>query len=362
MTNAQTASRFHALKVRDIRRETAQAVSIAFDVPTDLGEAFRFAPGQYLTLRREMNGEDCRRSYSICTAPDDGEIRVAVKEVEGGAFSTFVNRALAIGDIIDVMPPMGRFTPKIDPAQAKTYVGIAAGSGITPLMSIIRSVLKQEPNSEFILLYGNKTSQTVIFKTELEDLKDQFMGRLSVFHVLSREAQDIDLLHGRLTADRIVRLVKSVIGGGKVHDAYLCGPDEMIADAHKALNDLGLSADHIHDERFVADGTVARQRKAEAIAAGGDDVPLTVHLDGASHQFVIKPGETVLEAAARDGVDLPHSCTGGMCCTCRAKVVQGEVKMDQNYSLEPWEVEAGFVLTCQSRPVKGPVAVDFDVA
>lgn len=355
-------ARFHTLTVADVRRETPQAVSVAFDIPAGLEADFRFDPGQYLTLRADLDGEDCRRSYSICTAPDDGEIRIAVKEVEGGKFSTFVNRQLSAGDTMDVMAPAGRFTAPIDGTKARTYVGIAAGSGITPIMSIIRTVLKREPASQFILLYGNRTSGSVIFKTELEDLKDQFMGRLSVFHVLSREANDIDLLHGRLDQERIATLTSHAIGSAKVDHAFLCGPEEMTAAAKAALVGLKVPESQIHLELFTTDGTVARQRKAEAVAKGGADVALTVHLDGATHNLAIKPGETILEAAARDGVDLPHSCTGGMCCTCRAKVTAGEVAMDQNYSLEPWELEAGFVLTCQSRPVKGPVAVDFDVA
>lgn len=355
------AARFHALKVADIRRETPEAVSIAFDVPDGLRADFHFRPGQYLTLRADLDGEDCRRSYSICTAPEDGEMRVAVKEMADGRFSRFANRALSVGDVIEVMPPAGRFTPAIEAGAVKTYLGVAAGSGITPLMSIIRAVLRQEPGSEFILIYGNKTSQSVIFKTELEDLKDRYLGRLSVFHVLSREANDIDLLHGRLTAGRIERLTRSALGSAGIDDAYLCGPEEVIGEARKALAALGVPGGRIHDERFVADGAIARQRREEAVARGGADVPLSVHLDGATHNLSIRPGETVLEAAAREGVDLPHSCTGGMCCTCRARVTAGEVAMDQNYSLEPWELQAGFVLTCQSRPVKGPVAVDFDV-
>ncbi|HRJ69889.1 MAG TPA: phenylacetate-CoA oxygenase/reductase subunit PaaK [Beijerinckiaceae bacterium] len=353
-------SRFNALTVSDIRRETPQAVSIAFRVPADLSGDYRFEHGQYLTLRRDIGGQDVRRSYSICTGTEDGELRIAVKEVEGGLFSTFVNRDLAVGDTLEVMTPMGRFTAPIEPEAAKTYVGIAAGSGITPLMSIIRTVLQREPKSQFVLLYGNRTANSVIFKTELEDLKDRFLSRLTVYHVLSREAQDVDLLHGRLEGTRISRLVRSALGDEAIDHAFICGPEAMTESARQALVNLGVQAERIHTELFTTT-TPARPRPSVAPKAG-DEIALTVTFDGATHALTIGPDETVIDAAARQGVDLPYSCKGGMCCTCRAKLTEGEVKMDHQFSLEPWELEAGYVLTCQSRPVKGPVALDYDHA
>lgn len=353
-------SRFHTLTVADIRRETPQAVSVAFRVPADLAGDYRFEHGQYLTLRRDLGGEDVRRSYSICTGTEDGELRIAVKEVEGGLFSTFVNRELVVGDAIEVMTPAGRFTAPLEPTATRTYLGIAAGSGITPVMSIVRTVLKREPASRFVLLYGNRSAQSVIFKAEIEDLKDRFLNRLTVYHVLSREAQDVDLLHGRLDGDRIVRLARAALGETDVDHAFICGPEAMTAEAREAIRSLGVADERIHTELFTTT-TPARPRPAR-IPEAGEDIPLTVTLDGATHALSIGPDETIIDAAARQGIDLPYSCKGGMCCTCRAKLVQGEVKMDQQFSLEPWELEAGYVLTCQSRPVKGPVAVDYDHA
>jgi ring-1,2-phenylacetyl-CoA epoxidase subunit PaaE len=354
---------FHHLTVSDIRHETADTVSIAFAVPAELKPAYSFRQGQYLTLKASIGGEDLRRSYSICTGLDDDELRVAVKRVDGGRFSTFANELLRVGDPIEVMTPMGRFTTALDPLEARTYLAIACGSGITPVMSIIRTVLTREPASRLVLIYGNRNAASIIFKAELEDLKDRFLGRLTIHHVLSREASDFAVSHGRIDADKIRSFVAHGLPEGTIDEAFLCGPQPMIEEARATLTALGLTHEHVHSELFATEGTLhppVRERKPDI----SNGLPLTIRLDGTLHRLAMDPTETVVEAALRHGLDLPYSCKGGMCCTCRAKLVEGEVAMDQNFSLEPWEIEAGFVLTCQSRPKPGneAVSVDFDFA
>jgi ring-1,2-phenylacetyl-CoA epoxidase subunit PaaE len=356
---------FNTLTVSDIRRETQDTVSIAFAVPAALKDAYRFKHGQYLTLRATVDGEDVRRSYSICTGIDDNDLRVAVKQVEGGAFSTFANAVLKVGDPIDVMTPMGRFTTPLG-GQAKSYLAIACGSGITPILSIIRTVLAREPDSRMTLIYGNRDASSVIFKTQIEDLKDRFLGRLSVHHVLSREASDFAVSQGRIDGQKIETLTRHLPrdGAGRFADhAFLCGPQAMIEEARATLQRLGMAADSIHFELFTTDGVVRKPAPARKPDLS-NGLPLSIRLDGALHSIAMDPTETVVEAALRHGLDLPYSCKGGMCCTCRAKLIAGEVAMDQNFSLEPWEIEGGFVLTCQSRPVAGTetVSVDFDYA
>jgi ring-1,2-phenylacetyl-CoA epoxidase subunit PaaE len=361
-----TAPRFHRLKVADVRRETDEAVSIAFTVPPELAAAYTFEPGQYLTLRADIEGEDTRRSYSICSGLDEAELRVAVKEVEGGLFSSFANRSIKTGDAIDVMTPMGRFTAPPAADGSRVFVGIACGSGITPIMSLIRSVLAREPKSRFVLLYGNRTTRSIIFKEALDDLKDRYLGRLAVHHVLSREAQDIALLNGRLDASRITTLLRASLPDQDIDHIFLCGPMGMLEAARGALATLGVPADRIHVELFTPaeparsprieqspqDRNAAEARPAVATA--------TVTLDGTTHVFPVAAQEGIVDAGLRAGLELPFSCKGGMCCTCRAKLVSGHVRMVQNYSLEPWEMEKGFVLACQSRPTTETVVLDFD--
>jgi ring-1,2-phenylacetyl-CoA epoxidase subunit PaaE len=357
---------FHALTVRDIRRETDDTVSIAFDVPGELAEAYRFQHGQYLTLRARLDGEELRRSYSICTGVDDGDLRVAVKRVDGGRFSRYASEALKVGDPIEVMTPMGRFTAPLDPAAARHYLAIACGSGITPVMSIIRTVLAREPLSQVTLIYGNRTASSIIFKSALEDLKDRFLGRLAVHHVLSREASDFAIAQGRIDAAKVealTRLLPRDAAGRFATHAFLCGPQAMVEETRATLERLGLPAEAIHTELFTTDGAPPRPAAPRRPAAT-NGLPLAIRLDGAVHTIAMDPDETVVDAAIRHGLDLPYSCKGGMCCTCRAKLVSGDVAMDQNFSLEPWELAAGYVLTCQSRPNpgSGPVSVDFDCA
>ncbi len=356
---------FNTLTVSDIRRETQDTVSIAFTVPEALKDAYRFEHGQYLTLRTTLGGEDVRRSYSICTGIDDGDLRVAVKQVEGGAFSRFANALLKVGDPIEVMTPIGRFTAPLG-GECKSYLAIACGSGITPVMSIIRTVLAREPESLVTLIYGNRDASSVIFRTQIEDLKDRFMGRLSVHHVLSREASDFAVSHGRIDAEKIETLTRHLPrneAGVFADHAFLCGPQAMTTEARATLERLGMPHDRVHVELFTTEGAPRRPasvRKPDL----SNGLPLSIRLDGALHSIAMDPTETVVEAALRHGLDLPYSCKGGMCCTCRAKLTGGDVAMDQNFSLEPWEIAQGFVLTCQSRPVAGTekVSVDFDYA
>jgi ring-1,2-phenylacetyl-CoA epoxidase subunit PaaE len=359
---------FHRLTVADLRRETKDAVSIAFAVPPELASAYVFEPGQYLTLRAALQGEEERRSYSICSGLDDGELRVAVKKVDGGLFSTHVNEALKPGDTLEVMTPMGRFTVPLDPQAAHAYVGIACGSGITPVMSHIKSILSREKKSRFVLLYGNRSSRDIMFKDALEDLKDRHLGRLAVHHVLSREAQDLPLLHGRLDGERITALVRASLPGQKIDHAFLCGPQGMMEAAQIALANLGVPKDRIHLELFTPTSPPPSIRATRARAGGSPGQTLdaiataTVRLDGVTHSFPVAADEGVIDAGLRAGLELPFSCKGGMCCTCRAKLVSGTVKMMRNYSLEPWEMEQGFVLVCQSRPTSPAVSLDFDEA
>jgi ring-1,2-phenylacetyl-CoA epoxidase subunit PaaE len=354
------APRFHRLTIRDLRRETADAVSIAFDVPGDLDADYRFAPGQYLTLRATIDGEDLRRSYSICSGPDDAELRIAVKQVEGGVFSGWVNRTLKPGDAIEVMTPTGRFGVPHTPETGRIHVGFAAGSGITPVLSILRGVLSREPDSRFFLFYGNRSTEEIVFREALEELKDRFVGRLSVFHVLSQEEQDLPILNGRLDADKVRRLLRLVVPAEAVDHVYLCGPEGMSHEIEAALAEIGVAPEKVHVERFVS---ALGGRPRPKPVAPAPDVPsrmAALTVDGKRREVPVAEGESILDAALRAGMDLPYACKGGMCSTCRARLVEGEAEMEVNYSLEPWELQAGFILTCQAHPRTDRVVVDYD--
>jgi ring-1,2-phenylacetyl-CoA epoxidase subunit PaaE len=352
--------RFHTLEIAEVRRETPDAVSLLFKVPAEFEEAYRFAPGQYLTLKAAIDGEEVRRSYSICTAPEDCELRVAVKRVDGGAFSTFANEALKAGDRLDVMTPMGRFTVEADPAAERLHVAVACGSGITPVLSLAKSLLAREPGSRFVLLYGNRTAKDILFREEIAALKDRYLDRFSVFHVLSREMQDLPVLHGRLDGAKLGLLLRSLVPAARADDIFLCGPEGMIASAEAVLAELDVAPDRIHVERFVP-GEGGRRAVPRQVSAGAAPKAIAeIVLDGHHHNVPVAAGETVIDAALRAGLDLPYACKGGMCCTCRAKLTDGKVDMAVNYSLQAWEIEAGFVLTCQSSPVTDKVTLDYD--
>ncbi len=351
---------FHPLTVADVRRETPEAVSIAFAVPPALAADYRYVPGQHLTLRFTRDGEEIRRSYSICSGLDDAELRIAVKAVEGGRFSP-VACDIRVGETIDVMTPQGRFG--VAPSDtARTYLAIAAGSGITPVMSIARTVLRRESQSRFVLIYGNRNTQSIIFKPQLEDLKDRYLSRFVVHHVLSREPQEVPLLHGRIDGDKVAQILRTLGPLEAIDHVFLCGPGGLIEDARQAVVGLGVPAEKLHIEYFSVDGLPVEARpKPRVVDSGAAPVAtaiLTLH--GARHAVPMLAGETVTDAGLRAGLEMPYSCRGGMCCTCRAKLTDGRVEMDLNYSLEPWETEAGFVLTCQAHPKTERVDLDFD--
>lgn len=353
--------KFHRLAVRDVKRETADAVSIAFAVPTELAEAYRFVPGQYLTLRATVDGEDMRRSYSICSAPDDDELRIAVKKVDNGLFSTWANSSINAGDEVAVMTPTGRFGQEKTAGDGRIHVGFAAGSGITPILSIIRGILKREPTSRFFLFYGNRSTDDILFRETLEELKDLFLSRVGVFHVLSKEEQDLPILNGRIDGAKVRLLLRSMIPAASIDQVFVCGPAGMIEDLEATLADLGVAREKIHIERFVSalDGRPRAQPAPIAASAPPKNIAALI-VDGKRRDVPVAEGEAILDAALRAGMDLPYACKGGMCSTCRAKVVEGKVEMALNYSLEPWEIAAGFVLTCQSHPLTDKVVIDYD--
>jgi ring-1,2-phenylacetyl-CoA epoxidase subunit PaaE len=354
------APRFHRLAVNDLRRETADAISMTFDIPKDLADDYSFAPGQYLTLRTIMDGEEVRRSYSICSGPDDGELRIAVKKVDGGAFSSWAADELKAGDELDVMTPTGRFGVAAAPEQARIYAGFAAGSGITPILSIVKGVLAREPRSRFFLFYGNRSSAGVMFCEELEELKDRFLQRFSLFHVISGEEQDIPILHGRLDGEKVRVLLRSLVPAASVDHVFICGPTGMSDELEATCRDIGIAEDRIHVERFVS-GLGGKPRPKKFVEPSAPPKAFaSLIIDGKRKEVPVAEGEAILDAALRAGVDLPFACKGGMCSTCRAKLVEGEALMELNYSLEPWELKAGFILTCQAKPVSEKVVVDYD--
>ncbi|HEX3882658.1 MAG TPA: 1,2-phenylacetyl-CoA epoxidase subunit PaaE [Stellaceae bacterium] len=352
-------ARFHSLAIADLRRETADCLSIAFAVPEKLRAAFRFRPGQYLTLRATLDGADIRRCYSICSGLDDGELRVAVKRVPGGVFSA-VAEHLKPGDTLDAMPPQGRFTTALKASAGRNYVAIAAGSGITPILSLIRSVLAREPKSRCFLLYGNRTGRDIIFAEELARLKDRHLDRFSVTHVLSREAQDVPALNGRLDPAHIRRLLPALVPVAAIDRAFLCGPEAMMDAAAATLAELGLARDRILREYFLAGEGGHAAPPVEIAASPAAATTASIVIDGRSHDIPVPDGASVIDAALAAGLDLPYSCRAGMCCTCRARLVDGKAEMAVNYSLQQWEIDAGFILTCQARPLTSRLTLDYD--
>jgi ring-1,2-phenylacetyl-CoA epoxidase subunit PaaE len=354
---------FHKLKIREVRPETADAISVSFDVPPDLRDRYRFRQGQFLTLRDIVDGEDVRRSYSVCCGVHDyerhGELRVAIKRVGGGRFSNWANEQLCPGREIDVMTPDGRFFTELDPARRRHYVGFAGGSGITPMLSLIMTTLATEPRSEFTLIYGNRTVASIMFLETLEELKNRYMQRLRLYHVLSDEPQEIELFSGLLDEPRCRALIESVVPADTIDEAFICGPAPMMDAAEKALLEAGVARERIHIERF---GTPAPAAPVvRRVADGAPSAKVVIVVDGKErHLDVPYDGPAILDAGLAAGANLPFACKGGVCCTCRAKVLEGEVRMDRNYTLEPHELAAGFVLTCQSHPVSDRLVVSYD--
>lgn len=356
-------ARFHPLTVTEVRRETRDAVVVTLAPRPEDRALFDFTQGQYLTFRRNFDGEELRRSYSICAGLDEGCLRVGIKRVDGGAFSTWANENLAPGDLIEAMPPMGRFFTALDADAARHYLGFAGGSGITPLLSIIKTVLAREPGSRFTLVYANRQIGTIMFREELEDLKNLYLGRLSVIHVLEQEGQEIDLFTGRIDAGKMAQLFRTWIDPKSVDMAYICGPEPMMLTIAASLREHGLSDAQIRFELF-ASGQPGRA-KARAVSAGaipeGEGVQATVTLDGATRRLTLpQSGQSILDAALAADMDAPYSCKAGVCSTCRCKVLEGEVEMAANHALEDYEVRAGYVLSCQAYPVSRTVVVTYD--
>jgi len=354
-------SRFHPLTIAHVARETRDAVAITFDVPPSLKDAFRFIQGQHLTLRADVGGEDMRRSYSICSAVQDECLRIAVKKAPGGAFSTWVNEHLKTGQTIEVMPPMGHFNVPLRASNRNHYLGFAAGSGITPLLSIIKTTLLTEAHSRFTLFYGNRSSATVIFKEELSDLKNTFLSRLNLVYVMSREPQDIALLNGRIDRPKTDALLVHWVDLADVDTAFVCGPDGMMHAVSTSLQEHGFPKSKIKIELFAASIPKHEHKAPIAPRVGRTDCTVTAIIDGAAREFTLeKTKENVIDGALRQGIELPYSCKGGVCSTCRAKLIEGEVEMDVNFALEDYELARGFILCCQSYPVTDKVVVDFD--
>jgi ring-1,2-phenylacetyl-CoA epoxidase subunit PaaE len=357
----RTHATFRALRVAEVEQLTPDAVALTFAVPPELREEYAFAPGQHLTLRATIDGEEVRRSYSICSPPSQGRLRIAVKRLEGGVFSGHALEQVRVGDVVDVLRPAGRFGVRLDPANAKHYVAVVAGSGITPVLSILGAALETEPGSRFTLVYGNRDAGSVMFLEELADYKDRYPQRLQLVHVLSREARDAELLSGRIDEAKLDRLLADVVPPGDVDDWLLCGPFEMVEQVRTHLVARGVPPRSVHLELFHVEGEPVRARPTSA-GAGSEDAAseVTVRLDGRTTTFRMPPEGSVLDATLAVRTDAPYACKGGVCGTCRARLVEGEVDMARRYALDDDEVEEGFVLACQSVPLTPAVVLDFD--
>ncbi|CAN5358440.1 phenylacetate-CoA oxygenase/reductase subunit PaaK [soil metagenome] len=356
--------RFHQLLVSEVERLTEDSVAIGFEVPPELREEYRFAPGQHLTLRRDENGQEVRRSYSICASPGSGRLRVAVKMVEAGVFSSYANDGLQPGDVLDVMTPAGRFTTAVDPDRSRHYAAIAAGSGITPILSLVTAILEVESGSRVTLVYGNRRTSSIMFLEELQDLKNVHSGRLHLINVLSREVPEVELFHGRIDRDKLTRLFDTVLPPSTVDEWFLCGPFEMVLAARALLVEREVPESAIHLELFhVEEAPRTRVERPVGQTARPEDLSkVTVILGGRAASFDLeRDTDAILDAALAVRTDLPFACKGGVCGTCRSRLVSGEVEMERNYALEREEIDAGIVLACQSRPLTPEVTIDFDV-
>jgi len=353
---------FHPLEVVDIKRETVEAVSIKLRIPEELAEEFKFIPGQYLMFKHTVNGEELKRSYSISSSPNEGELRVGVKEVPDGRFSTFANRELKVGDVLETLAPRGRFIIETSPENKKHYVAFCAGSGVTPIISMMKHVLETEPNSKFTGFYGNRYASTIIYLDEINALKNRFPERLEVHYVMSKEEMGSDFFRGRIDADKIRKYSEVLFDPSLVDAYYLCGPEQIIHAAKEVLTEKGVDQDKIHFELFgTPNPTAGFGQTPEPESDKSVKSHVKVIMDGDEFQIEMEPGkETILNAADKAGLDVPYSCMGGVCCTCLARVKEGEVSMELNYSLSDKEVEEGLVLTCQAHPKTENVTVDFD--
>jgi ring-1,2-phenylacetyl-CoA epoxidase subunit PaaE len=356
-------TKFHPLTLKEVRPETRDAVSLCFDLPQDLADTFRYTQGQHLVVRTWLDGEEVRRSYSICTSVRDNELRIAVKKIPGGRFSTFANDTLKAGDTLEVMPPQGHFSVELDPEREGNYLAVAAGSGITPILSILKTTLETEPKSRFTLFYGNRSTASTLFRDQLEDLKNRYMERFNLVYIFSREQQDIDLYNGRIDHAKCDALFDRWVDVDSLTAAFICGPQEMTENVRDSLYRHGAPKERVHFELFTPAGGAPRPRKDRenntVDPAAISEV--TVISDGRSMTFgLTRNTKSILDAGNDEGADLPYSCKAGVCSTCKARVVEGEVEMDANFALEDYEVEAGYVLSCQCYPVSDKVTLDFD--
>jgi len=355
-------ARFHDLEVTDVRKTIRDAVVVTLKPSPEAATAFDFTQGQYLTFRRDFDGEELRRSYSICAGKDEGILQVGIKRVDGGAFSTWANTELKVGDTLQAMPPMGTFHTPLDPKAEKHYLGFAGGSGITPVLSLLKTTLATEPKSSFTLVYANKGVNTIMFREELEDLKNNHMGRLNVIHVLESDAQDIDLFTGLVTEEKCAQLFEHWIDITSVDTAFICGPEPMMLGIAAALRTAGLEDSQIKFELFASAQPGRAKRKSGAAEAGtsANQTKAAITLDGATQTIQMGKDVTLLDAALENAMDAPYACKAGVCSTCRCKVLEGEVEMVANHALEDYEVEKGYVLSCQAYPVTDTVVVDYD--
>ena len=364
-----SSPRFHELTVARVNAEAAGAVAITFAIPAGLAQVFAFEPGQFVTLRVKLNGQEYRRNYSICSPRtrllQDAEIEIGIRPVAGGVVSNWAATQLRSGDRVDVMPPEGRFT--VQRPKALHRVGFAAGSGITPILSIMASTLGEQPDVKFTLVYGNRRMDSVMFNEALQDLKDRYPSRLTLIHVLSRQAQEVDLLEGRIDAAKVRSLMDTLLPAGSMDEVFICGPTSMIDATLGALLAAGVPANRVHTERFTSptlDAMPAEKREAAVLGASPvtptGEISLTVLVDGKRHDLRMGRDQKILDVALTAGLDLPWSCKGGVCCTCRAKVIEGSVQMEKNFTLESWELDKGYVLSCQSRPTSERVVVSYD--
>ncbi len=356
------AAHFHLLKIKKVILETADSVSIIFEIPENIAPEFLYNEGQNITLKALVNGEELRRSYSLCTAPFENEIKVAVKSAFAGKFSRFA-QTLKAGDVLEVLPPVGKFNARLK-KDFGNYLAIAAGSGITPVLSILKHTIHQQPHCSFTLIYGNKSRASIMFFEELEALKNKYMSRFNLVHILSREKTEASLNYGRINPEKLKEL-NPMVGFSKFDSVYICGPEEMIFSTVEFLEKTGLDKNKLHFELFT---TPEQKQNGKTLAktnvhdATKPKSNITVKVDGRSFSFDLSTkGKSILEAALAQGADLPFACKGGVCSTCKAKLVSGKVNMDVNYALEPEEVEQGFILTCQSHPTTQNVVVDYDV-
>ncbi len=355
-------ARFHDLKVTDIHKTFRDAVVVTLEPVNGSAAEFDFTAGQYLTFRHDFDGEELRRSYSICAGKDDGVLQVGIKRVDGGAFSSWANSDLRVGDIVQAMAPMGSFHTPIDPTSQRQYLGFAGGSGITPVLSILRTTLAREPKSRFTLIYANKGINTIMFREELEDLKNLYMGRLNVIHILETDSQEIDLFTGMVTQEKCAELFEHWVDIENVDTAFICGPEPMMLGIAAALRAHGLTDEQIKFELFASaqPGRVVRRSGAAEAASKANQTQASITLDGATQTITLPKDQSILEAALENAMDAPFACKAGVCSTCRCKVIEGEVEMIANHALEDYEVEKGYVLSCQAYPVTDRVVVDYD--